>query len=133
MTTKKYFTHREALEAIIWALQEHTDFYYSDLHDITFNSDYYIIGTYKAKKALEQYGVFDALEKIQEWELNIFGKNYPNSDPEQLANRLYYIIGEEVMELDPFNEFYNQVYDQMADDETNALLIEKINETLKTL
>lgn len=131
--TKKYFTRQEALEDLKETLRNNTGFFLDDLHDATFNSNDYIVDPSKSKKALEQYGFFDALEKIQDWELGIFGKNYPNSDPVQLATRLYSIIGGEVMGLEPFNEFYNQVYNQIADDEINAILIEKINETLKTL
>lgn len=133
MTTKKYFTHQEALEDLKETLRNNTGFFLDDLHDITFNSNYYIIGTYKSKKALEQYGVFDAIERLKEFQLEYFNNAEVETDPERMANILYYIIGTEAMELEPFNEFYNQVYNQVADDETNAFLIEKINETIATL
>lgn len=133
MTNKQYFTHQEALEDLKETLLNNTDFFLDDLHDATFNSDYYIIGTYEAKKALEQYGVFDAIERLREFQLEYFNNTEIETDPERMANILYYIIGTEAMELEPFNEFYNQVYNQVVDDETSALLIEKINETLKTL
>lgn len=133
MSIKKYFTHQEALEDLKETLRNNTGFFLDDLHDITFNSDYYIIGTFQAEEALNQFGVFDAIEKLKEFQLEYFNNAEIETDPERMANILYYIIGEEAMQLEPFNEFYNQVYDQMADEETTAILIEKINETLKTL
>lgn len=133
MTTKKYFTHLEALETILNLLTLGYDTYYSDLHHYAFSEDYYIVGTYEATQALEQFGTFDAIEKVREYEVDNFGLFNTEIYPEKIANMLFYIIGYEAMELEPFNDFYNQVYDQLADDETNALLIEKINETIAAL
>ena len=133
MTTKTYFTHQEALEDLRETLLNNTDFFLDDLHDATFNSKYYIIGTYKAKKALEQYGFFNAIERLKEYQFEYFNNAEIETDPERMANILYYIIGTEAMELEPFQEAYNNVSHMMATDETNAFLIEKINETLKTL
>lgn len=133
MTNKKYFTYTEALETILDLLEAGYAMEYSDLHHYAFNEDYYIIGTYKAKQALDQFGTFDAIETVRQYEIDNFGSFNTEIDPETIANMLSYIIGYEAMELEPFNEFYNQVYDQVADDETNALLIEKINETIAAL
>ena len=133
MTIKQYFTHREALETILDLLESGYAMEYSELHHYTFNEDYYIIGTYEAKQALDQFGTFDAIETVRQYEIDNFGSFETKIDPEKIANMLFYIIGYEAMELEPFNEFYNQVYDQTADDETNALLIEKINETIATI
>lgn len=133
MTNKQYFTHQEALETILDLLESGYNEYYSDLHHYAFNEDYYIISAYEAKQALEQYGVFDAIEKVREYEMDNFGSFTTEIDPGKIANMLFYIIGEEAMDFDPFNDFYNQVYDQLADDETNVLLIEKIKETMATL
>lgn len=97
--TKQYFTTTEALEDILDMLESgYTGWYMEDLHHEVFNTGYYITGTYEAKQALTQFGVFEAIEKVQEYEDNAFGARYTDvSDPEKLANMLYYIIGEEVI------------------------------------
>ena len=96
--TKQYFTTTEALEDILDVLESGYDGSMEDLHHEVFNTDYYIIGTYTAKQALTEYGVFEAIDTVQEYEDNAFGERYTDvSDPEKLANMLYYIIGEEVI------------------------------------
>ena len=97
--TKQYFTTTEALEDILDVLESgYNAGYMGDLHHEVFNTGYYVIGTYEAKQMLTEYGVFDAIEKVQEYEDNNFGKRYTDvSYTEKLANMLYYIIGEEVI------------------------------------
>lgn len=125
MTTTKNFTRKEAIESIIETLENGYSGYYCDLHNEVFNTDYYIIGTYEAKEALKQYDVFKAIEKVQEYEKDNFGENYTDiSDPEKLANMLYYIIGEEVISdmftiIDEFSDNWNNP----ANDETNQKII----------
>ena len=125
---KEQRMREEAREAIIEALQDGYSGYYCDLHNEVFNTDYYIIGIHEAKKVLEEYGVFDALEKIQEYEKDTFGEiNTDLSDPEKIVNALYYIIGEEelfqlVEEVEALNKNWNNV----ADEETNAAILAAI-------
>ena len=96
--TKQYFTNTEALEDILDILESGYTGYMEDLHHEVFSTNYYIIGTHTAKQALTEYGVFDAIEKVQSYEDSAFGERYTDvSDPEKLANMLYYIIGEEVI------------------------------------
>ena len=96
--TKQYFTTTEALEDILDVLESGYDVSMEDLHHEVFNTDYYIIGTPTAKQALTEYGVFDAIEKVQGYEESHFDKVITDlSDPEKLANMLYYIIGEEII------------------------------------
>ena len=98
MNKKEQEMREEARAAIIEALRDGYTGHYCDLHNEVFNTDYYIIGTYQAKQALEEYGVFDAIAKVQEYEMNNFGEVYTDlSDPEKLVNMLWYIIGEEVL------------------------------------
>ena len=73
MNKKELEMREEARKAIIEALEGGYSEYYGDLHDEIFNTDYYIIGTYKAKKALEEYGVWNAIEKVQTYD---YGKEY---------------------------------------------------------
>lgn len=96
--TKQYFTTTEALEDILDMLESGYTGYMDDLHNEVFNTGYYIIGTYQAKQALTEYGVFDAIDRVQTWERDNLGELYTDvSDPEKLANMLYYIIGEEII------------------------------------
>lgn len=125
---KKQEMREEARAAIIDALENGYTGYYCDLHDEVFNTDYYIIGTYEAKKALEGYGVFDALEKVWTYEKENFGETYTDlSNPEKLVNMLYYIIGDEVLcELMDGVEVWEKNWNNLADEETNAAILEAI-------
>ena len=130
-TTKKYFTKNEALEDIENTLESYNG-YYCDLHNKVFNTDYYIIGTYEAEKALEQYGTFEAIRKIQEYENDNFGEVLTDlSDPEKISNMLYYIIGEEaIQELYEYSEAFSENENDCATAENNELIIQDINELL---
>ena len=98
MNKKEQEMREEARAAIIEALKNGYSGYYGNLHDELFNTDYYIIGTYRAKEALREYDVIEALEKVWEYEKDNFGEIYTDlSDPERLINMLFYIIGEEVL------------------------------------
>jgi hypothetical protein len=122
----------QAIEAIIEALENGFNDYYCDLHNEVFNTDYYIIGTDRAKKALREYDVFDAIELVQNYENNVFGEvNTELSDPEKLINMVYYVIGDEIIsemyQIEAFNDNWNNV----ADDETNAIILEAMKEMYK--
>lgn len=119
----------EAIEAIIDALESGYDGYYCDLHHEVFNTDYYIIGTYQAKEALREYDVFEAIELVQTYEKEQFGEVYTElNNPEKLINMVYYIVGDEVVcemnEIEAFEENWNE----RANEETNAIIIEAIKE-----
>ena len=129
--SKTYFTKNEALEDIKEVLKFYSG-YYSDLHNETFNTDYYIIGTYEAKKALEQYGTFEAIRKIQEYENDNFGEVLTDlSDPEKIANMLYYIIGNEAInDLYEYSETFSENENDSATVENSDKIIQDINELL---
>lgn len=128
MMNNKYDEMRkEAIADIIETLENGYTGYYCDLHNEVFNTDYYIIGTYEAKKALTEYDVFDAIEKVEEYEKFNFGETYTDiSDPEKLVNMLYYIIGDEIMQdmydIEAFDDNYNNV----ADKETNNIIVKEL-------
>ena len=68
-----------------------------ELHNEIFNTDYYIIGTYKAKKWLGDMA-FDIIGFIKEYEEDNFGEVFTDlSDPEKVVNMYVYIIGEEII------------------------------------
>lgn len=126
---KELEMREQAREEIIEALRDGYSGHYSDLHDEVFNTDYYIIGTARAKAALEDFGVFDAIDKVQTYEKDHFGEIYTDlSDPEKLINMLYYIIGEEVLyEMMDGIEAWNENWDNQADEETNAAILAEID------
>ena len=130
MNNKEKEMREEAREAIIEALENGYSGYYCDLHNEVFNTDYYIIGTHQAKKALEEYDVFEAIEKVQAYEEDNFGEVYTDlSNPEKLVNMLYYIIGEEVLYemMEGINEFHDN-WNNQADEETNAEILKALEE-----
>jgi hypothetical protein len=79
--------------------------------------------------ALKEYDVFEAIELVQTYEKDMFGEvNTDLSNPENLINMLYYIIGDEVIgEMNEIDEF-NDNWDYEADEETNKVIIEKMKE-----
>jgi len=80
-----------------------------DLHHDIFNTDYYIIGRYEAKKWLGDQ-VFDIIETIREYEEFNFGEvNTDFSEPEKVVNMYVYIIGEEIVA-----DYRNQLEDEVA-------------------
>jgi len=119
----------EALEEIKECLDNGYSGIYCELHNEVFNTGYYIIGTEAAKQALREFDVFDAIEKVMEYEKDNFGEvNTEIYNPEKLVNMLFYVIGEEVIaEIksidDPWNEY--------ADEETNKKIIAEINVLLE--
>lgn len=119
----------EAREAIIECLGDYSG-YYCDLHNEVFNTDYYIIGTYKAKEALKEYDVFEAIEKVQAYEQENFGEVLTDlSNPEKLVNMLYYVIGEEVLsEMMNGIEEWNEHWSDEATEEINNAILAQIEE-----
>jgi len=72
-----------------------------ELHNELCNTDYYIIGTYQSKIWLGDH-VFDAIEKIKNYELGQFGEHFTDcSCAEKVANMLAYILGEEILGESP--------------------------------
>ena len=131
--SKEREMREEARAAIIEALKDGYSGHYCDLHNEVFNTDYYIIGTERAKEALTEYGVWDAIEKVQEYEKDNFGGIYTDlSDPEKLVNMLYYIIGEEVLyEMMDGIDAWDENWNNRADEETNAEILKAIEEKQK--
>ena len=120
---------QEAIADIINTLECGYDGYYCELHHEVFNTDYYIIGTYQAEKVLEEYGVFDAIRLVKEYEIDNFGELFTDiADPEKLVNMLYYVIGEQVItEMQYIADFCDN-WDNVADVETNAAIVQAMKE-----
>ena len=74
-------------------IEEHKD----DLHHEVFNTDYYIIGTYKAKQWLSDEA-FNIIGIIKDYEKDNFGEVTTNlSCPEKVVNMYTYIVGEVIV------------------------------------
>jgi len=75
-----------------------------DLHHEIFNTDYFIIGSYKAKQWMSDEA-FNIIRFIKEYEDFNFGEVYTDlSDPEKVVNMYAYIIGEEIV-----NDYINKL------------------------
>ena len=121
----------EAKASIIEAL---TDGEYSgdycDLHNCLFNEDYHYCYTSEAEDDLNAIGVFNAISVIVKYETEEFGVvNTDFTNPCNVANMLYYIVGEEVL-YDLFDEceLWDEVRDDEATEETNKALVQWLKE-----
>lgn len=130
MNLKEEAMRQEARERIIECLKDGFEGHYCDLDNEVFNTSYYIIGTYEAKKALEEYGVWDAIDKVQMYEKENFGEIFTDlSNPEKLVNMLFYIIGEEVLfEMMDGIEAWEENWDNLANEETNTKILKELGE-----
>lgn len=128
MTECEYFTDDEIKETLLNNLDgyEGIDSYtFDDIFNDLFNSDYYIIGYKEAEEALQEYGIFNALEEVQQFDVENFGHwNTDYTDPEKIANMLEYIHASEYMQ-DMLNDAGLEL-----DDETTT---ENVNKLIKTL
>jgi ferritin-like metal-binding protein YciE len=128
MLSREEVMREEAREAIVETLENGYTGYYCDiLHEI-FNTDYYIIGTAQAEEVLKEFGVFEAIRKVQAYEKDNYGEIYTDlGNPEAVVNMLYYIIGEEVLYemMEGVDEFHDN-WNNLADEETNEKILEKI-------
>ena len=80
-----------------------------DLHHEIFNTDYYIIGTYKAEQWLEDH-VFEVMRVIKEYEDLHFGESIVDiSEPEKVVNMYTYIVGEEIV-----NDYIQENFKEVA-------------------
>ena len=121
----------EAKAAIIEALtDEEYSGYYCDLHNCLFNEDYHYCYTSEAEDDLNAIGVFNAISVIVKYETEEFGVvNTDFTNPCNVANMLYDIVGEEVL-YDLFDEceLWDEVRDDEATEETNKALVQWLKE-----
>ena len=121
----------DAKAAIIEALTDgEYSGYYCDLHNYLFNEDYHYCYTSEAEDDLNAIGVFNAISVIVKYETEEFGVvNTDFTNPCNVANMLYYIVGEEVL-YDLFDEceLWDEVRDDEATEETNKALVQWLKE-----
>ena len=117
----------DAKAAIIEALtDEEYSGYYCDLHDHVFNEDYHYCYTSEAEDDLNAIGVFDAIGVIVKYAKDNFGEVDDDfTSPCNVANMLYYIVGEEVLwDLFYGCELWKEVWNDEATEETNKALVQ---------
>tara|TARA_R110002153_G_scaffold56146_1_gene155323 strand:+ start:277 stop:663 length:387 start_codon:yes stop_codon:yes gene_type:complete len=91
-----------------------------ELHHHVFNSDYYIIGTYKATQWLGNE-TFNIINFIKEYENDNFGEVYTDfSNPENIVNMYVYIIGESIVSEYKDSDLYIQAKIEIQDSTSNA-------------
>tara|TARA_R100001082_G_scaffold68999_1_gene39090 strand:- start:228 stop:572 length:345 start_codon:yes stop_codon:yes gene_type:complete len=96
-----YYKYDEIKDRFLDFISEQSDDWihdnYEELHHHAFNTDYYIIGTYKATQWLGDH-VFDCINIIKEYEQDNFGQVTTDlSNPEKVVNMYTYIVGEQVV------------------------------------
>lgn len=123
------FTTKLALEMVLEELNNGYEGEVSDLHRDVFHSDYYIVGTHAATKALEEYGVFKAIKLVQEYHLAHFGEVFTDfTSPESLATDLMSVIaGEAYFELESVNNNYDNSF---LDEDVKEQVTEEIEKLL---
>ena len=90
----------------------------TDVHHQLFNTDYYIIGTYKAEVW------FEAIREIKEYEKWNFGEVTTDlSNPEKVVNMFVYIKGEEILQdTKIYDEYWNDILtDEQIQESINQL------------
>ena len=90
----------------------------TDVHHQLFNTDYYIIGTYKAEVW------FEAIREIKEYEKWHFGEVTTDlSNPEKVVNMFVYIKGEEILQdTKIYDEYWNDILtDEQIQESINQL------------
>tara|TARA_R100001440_G_scaffold47361_1_gene67075 strand:+ start:3185 stop:3532 length:348 start_codon:yes stop_codon:yes gene_type:complete len=110
---KEYFKYKEIKEYFNDFISDASEAlndsdFRDELHYHAFNTDYYIIGTYRAKQWLEDQ-VFEVIDIIKEYEQFNFGEVTTDfSSPERVVNMYAYIVGEEIvaewLEANPLEE-----------------------------
>ena len=97
-----------------------------EVHNQIFNTEYYIIGTYKAEKWLEKSGgIFNIIREVQEYEKWQFGELYTDvTNPEKLVNMYVYIMGEDILNDTKLHDKY---WNKKLDDDMITEIINQLN------
>ena len=124
----EYFTDDEIKETLLDNLDGYegiNSYTFDDVFNDSFNSDYYIIGYRKAEEALKEYGIFKALDEVQQFDVENFGHwDTDYTDPEKIANMLEYIHASEYMQ---------DMLDCAGLDLSDKTTTENVNELIETL
>lgn len=104
-----FLNEKGFFKEIIETLENGFTGYYCDLHGEIFN-----YGVNADIKDLEEYGVFNALGEIQEYEKDNFGEVLTDlGNASAVADMLYYVKGEEFL-FETLN--FNRVLEEVSED-----------------
>lgn len=119
---KKEELRQEAIKKVIQVLKDGYTDDYSNLDEI-FAWDYYTDDNEKAKEILLDYGIFDAIKEVEDYEINRFGEiEMEFSNPKNLLFRLFYAIGSTIIKQ---SSIIQKVHCKKADEKTNKKIIEE--------
>ena len=104
--------------------------YVDDLHHEIYNTSYSINSTKVAREKLLEYGVFEAIKKVVDYEKASFGEVLTDiTEPKNLANMLIYILGEEfIYSTDVYSIGGNLVTNEHIDHLTESIKKEILND-----
>ena len=101
----------------------------NDLHHYLINEDYFIIGYYQARKWLEKESVFEAIEKVRDYEESNFGEISTDfSNEEQTANMLAYVLADEILNENNTYQLFTR-FNGLFDKDKKELLISSLKES----
>ena len=99
----------------------------NELHHYLLNEDYFIIGYYKAEQWLKKDSIFNAIDKIKEYEESLFGEVTTDlSCSESVANMLAYILGEEILFNNDTYNLFTRFHNEYLTEEKKNLLIDSL-------
>jgi len=126
----------EALEKIKECLENRYSGMYCDLYEKVFNAetDNYTDGFEDARQALEEFGVFKAIDILMEFEDSDLGAvEIDIFDPEGLVNMLFYVIVvNTIAGIKSIDDSWSE-HAECANEETNKKIITEINSMLENL
>lgn len=135
-----FLNEKGFFKEIMEVLENGFDGYYCDLHGEIFN-----YGVNADIKDLEEYGVFNALGEIQEYEKENFGEVLTDlGNASAVADMLYYIKGEEFLfETLNFNRVLEEVsedffevidlWNEQAEEDYNKAIVKRLKEEFKNV
>ena len=95
----------------------------NDLHHYLINEDYFLIGFYNCRKCLEKESVFEAIEKIREYEQFNFGEVTTDfSDEEKTANMLAYVLADEILNENNTYQLFSRMPGNFNEDKRDLLV-----------
>ena len=95
----------------------------NNLHHYLINQDYFIIGYYQARKWLEKESVFEAIEKIKDYEQSNFGEVTTDfSDEEKTANMLAYVLADEILNENNTYQLFSRMLGNFDEDKRDLLV-----------
>ena len=95
----------------------------NDLHHYLINEDYFLIGYYNSRKWLEKESVFEAIEKIKEYEQFNFGEVTTDfSDEEKTANMLAYVLADEILNENNTYQLFSRMPGNFNEDKRDLLV-----------